>query len=54
MDKNTKNKPLPASPFASMPEASGSQSFEPRPEIKQQTFEEIYGVPENFLEIEVG
>jgi sorting nexin-3/12 len=24
-----------------------------RPDIKQQSFAEIYGVPENFLEIEV-
>lgn len=24
------------------------------PESRQQTFEEIYGPPENFLEIEVG
>lgn len=42
-------------PFASMSDRSHSSniSFEARPEIKQQTFDEIYGVPENFLEIEV-
>lgn len=43
-------------PFASMADRmhTGSVSFEARPEIKQQTFDEIYGVPENFLEIEVS
>lgn len=42
-------------PFASMADRTrqGTVSFEARPEIKQQTFDEIYGVPENFLEIEV-
>lgn len=48
--------PPPARPFASMPESSShkvNKSFEARPQIKQQTFDEIYGVPENFLEIEV-
>ncbi len=30
-----------------------ARSFEVRPQIKQQTFDEIYGEPENFLEIEV-
>ncbi|KAK9459949.1 Phox homologous domain-containing protein [Lipomyces oligophaga] len=29
------------------------EGFGTRPQFKQQTFEEIYGVPENFLEIEV-
>lgn len=47
--------PPPARPFASMPESSkANKSFESRPQIKQQTFDEIYGVPENFLEIEVS
>lgn len=31
----------------------GSKRFEARPQFKQQTFDEIYGIPENFLEIEV-
>lgn len=45
----------PARPFASMPESTKpNKSFESRPQIKQQTFDEIYGVPENFLEIEVS
>lgn len=30
-----------------------AKRFEVRPQFKQQTFDEIYGVPENFLEIEV-
>ncbi|ODQ68150.1 putative sorting nexin Snx3 [Nadsonia fulvescens var. elongata DSM 6958] len=33
--------------------ATVTKSYESRPVIKQQTFEEIYGEPENFLEIEV-
>ena len=48
--------PSSARPFASMPESDSqkvNKSFEARPQIKQQTFDEIYGVPENFLEIEV-
>lgn len=40
--------------FASIPDRPSTLSFEARPEIKQQTFDEIYGVPENFLEIEVS
>lgn len=40
--------------FASIPDRPSNLSFEARPEIKQQTFDEIYGVPENFLEIEVS
>lgn len=40
--------------FVSMPSYDAdSKRFEVRPQFKQQTFDEIYGVPENFLEIEV-
>uniref|UniRef100_A0A060TAH4 Sorting nexin-3 n=1 Tax=Blastobotrys adeninivorans TaxID=409370 RepID=A0A060TAH4_BLAAD len=40
--------------FTAMPSSSyDSKRFEARPQFKQQTFDEIYGVPENFLEIEV-
>lgn len=39
----------------SFPSMNPSRSFDAGslPQFKQQTFEEIYGVPENFLEIEV-
>jgi hypothetical protein len=50
--------PPPARKFTAMPSGDVSKSndpkrFEVRPEFKQQTFDEIYGIPENFLEIEV-
>lgn len=53
--------PPPARKFTAMPSGEGDSSkqgdskrFEARPQFKQQTFDEIYGVPENFLEIEVS
>lgn len=52
-DRNTAE-PSKSRAFASIPDRPSNLSFEARPEIKQQTFDEIYGVPENFLEIEVG
>lgn len=53
--------PPPARKFTAMSSGEGdpsnqgdSKRFEARPQFKQQTFDEIYGVPENFLEIEVS
>ncbi|KAG5362345.1 Sorting nexin-3 [Yarrowia sp. C11] len=39
--------------FASMEASPKKPESLQRPDIKQQSFAEIYGVPENFLEIEV-
>ncbi|CAN6599787.1 sorting nexin-3 [Trichomonascus vanleenenianus] len=41
---------MPGSSISAFPAAN---RFESRPQFKQQTFDEIYGEPENFLEIEV-
>jgi sorting nexin-3/12 len=40
-------------PSGDVSKSNDPKRFEVRPEFKQQTFDEIYGIPENFLEIEV-
>lgn len=60
--KRSYSAPASSHPFAAATSPSfldGTQSYYPTtmqsvPESRQQTFEEIYGPPENFLEIEVS
>lgn len=42
-----------AMPPGDVAKTNDPKRFEARPQFKQQTFDEIYGAPENFLEIEV-
>lgn len=45
--------PATSPAFARFPRTAAMQSMSSLPDTRQQSFDEIYGPPENFLEIEV-